>query len=192
MPRSLIRIHIVVGPGGSGKSTLARQLARRSAAAYVDKDALAAGLVDLALGLKGVPPSGRDSDTFYRQQVMPREYDAVWRVVRDNVMVGRPVTIDAPFIYYFSDPNYLAGALQAHGLTDVEPIVVQIEVDEATLRQRIEQRNLRRDDWKLANWPEFWSRSTSQPCQWQGVKIVRVQNGRDAKVDDLCTQILSA
>ena len=70
-------LHIVIGTAGSGKSTIARRLARQYAAAYLDKDAMSARFVEAALLAAGYDPGDRESNPFYRDNILPLEYDSL-------------------------------------------------------------------------------------------------------------------
>ena len=70
------RVFFVVGPAGSGKSTVSRQLARRYAAAYLDKDTVATLFTELLLEQNGSDKNDRDHNAFYQSTILPLEYDA--------------------------------------------------------------------------------------------------------------------
>src|SRR6478735_3047308 len=59
------------------KSTIARRLARTYAAAYLDKDAMSARFVEAALLAAGYDPGDRESNAFYRERILPLEYDSL-------------------------------------------------------------------------------------------------------------------
>src|SRR5690242_1832387 len=103
---------IVIGTAGSGKSTIAQHLARQHAAAYLDKDALSARFVEAALVTAGYDPGDRESNAFYRDRILPLEYDSLLDVAGANLRLGRPVVVDAPFSPYLSDPSYITTAAE--------------------------------------------------------------------------------
>ena len=70
-------LRIVIGTAGSGKSTIARRLARQYAAAYLDKDAMSARFVEAALLAAGYNPGDRESNAYYRERILPLEYDSL-------------------------------------------------------------------------------------------------------------------
>ena len=70
-------LRIIIGTAGSGKSTIARRLARTYAAAYLDKDAMSARFVEAALLAAGYDPGDRESNAFYRERILPLEYDSL-------------------------------------------------------------------------------------------------------------------
>ena len=93
MPQPTLRI--VIGTAGSGKSTIAQRLARQHAAAYLDKDAMSTRFVEAALVSAGYDPGDREANPFYRDTILPLEYDSLLDVAGDNLRIGRPVVIDA-------------------------------------------------------------------------------------------------
>ena len=98
-------LRIVIGTAGSGKSTIAQRLARQHGAAYLDKDAMSARFVEAALVAAGYDPGDRESNAFYRDTLLPLEYDSLLDVAGANLRIGRSVVIDAPFSPYLSDPD---------------------------------------------------------------------------------------
>jgi AAA domain len=105
-------LRIVIGTAGSGKSTIARRLARQYAAAYLDKDAMSARFVEAALLAAGYNPGDRESNAFYRERILPLEYDSLLDVAGANLRIGHPVVIDAPFSPYLSDPTFITAAAE--------------------------------------------------------------------------------
>ena len=53
----------------------------------------------------GYDPGDRESNAFYRERILPLEYDSLLDVAGANLRIGRPVVIDAPFSPYLSDPT---------------------------------------------------------------------------------------
>jgi AAA domain len=92
-----LTLRIVIGTAGSGKSTIAQRLACEYGAAYLDKDAMSARFVEAALLAAGYDPGDRESNAYYRERILPLEYDSLLDVAGANLRVGRPVVIDAPF-----------------------------------------------------------------------------------------------
>ena len=89
-------MRIVIGTAGSGKSTIAQRLARQHGAAYLDKDAMSARFVEAALVSAGYDPGDRESNQFYRDSILPLEYDSLLDVAGANLRLGCPVVVDAP------------------------------------------------------------------------------------------------
>ena len=101
-----LTLRIVIGTAGSGKSTIAQRLAREYGAAYLDKDAMSARFVEAALLAAGYDAGDRESNAFYRDRILPLEYDSLLDVAGANLRLGRPVVIDAPFSPYLSDRHF--------------------------------------------------------------------------------------
>jgi predicted kinase len=169
-------LRLVIGTAGSGKSTIARRLAREHAAAYLDKDAMSARFVEAALVAAGYAPGDRESNEFYRERILPLEYDSLLDVAGANLRVGRPVVIDAPFSPYLSDPTFITAAAERFDWPPVDIEVIRVRVPPAALRDRLRKRGLERDRRKLAHWDEYWAKHGAQPCAWTGVRLSEVSN----------------
>src|SRR5688500_3570814 len=164
-------LRIVIGTAGSGKSTIAQQLARQHGAAYLDKDAMSSRFVEAALVAAGYDPGDRESNAYYRDRVLPLEYDSLLDVAGANLRIGRSVVIDAPFSPYLSDPTFITTAAERFGWPPVDIEVIRVRVPPATLRHRLRKRGLERDRVKLAHWDEYWATHGAQPCAWTGVRL---------------------
>ena len=121
-------LRIVIGTAGSGKSTIAKRLARQHAAAYLDKDAMSTRFVEAALVSAGYDPGDREANPFYRDTILPLEYDSLLDVAGDNLRIGRPVVIDAPFSPYLSDPAFITAAAARFEWPSVDVEVVLVRV----------------------------------------------------------------
>ena len=123
-----LTLRIVIGTAGSGKSTIAQRLAREYGAAYLDKDAMSARFVEAALLAAGYDPGDRESNAYYRERILPLEYDSLLDVAGANLRIGRPVVIDAPFSPYLSDPNFITAAADRFHWPPVDVEVVRVRV----------------------------------------------------------------
>jgi predicted kinase len=183
-------LRIVIGTAGSGKSTIAQQLARRHGAAYLDKDAMSARFVEAALVAAGYDPGDRESNAYYRDQVLPLEYDSLLDVAGANLRIGRSVVIDAPFSPYLSDPTFITSAAQRFDWPPVDVIeVIRVRVSPAVLQGRLRARGLERDRVKLAHWDEYWAEHGGRPCAWAGVQLSEYINDQPANetIADMAT-----
>ena len=169
-------LRIVIGTAGSGKSTIARRLARQYAAAYLDKDAMSARFVEAALLAAGYNPGDRESNAFYRERILPLEYDSLLDVAGANLRISHPVVIDAPFSPYLSDPSFITAAAERFDWPPVDVEVVCVRVSPTTLQDRLRRRGLERDRVKLAHWNEYWAEHGGQPCAWTGVRLSEFSN----------------
>jgi predicted kinase len=169
-------LRIVIGTAGSGKSTIAQRRARHYAAAYLDKDAMCARFVEAALLAAGYDAGERESNAFYRERILPLEYDSLLDVAGANLRLGRPVVIDAPFSPYLSDPTFMTTAAKRFDWPPAEVEVVRVRVSPATLQRRLRERGLERDRFKLAHWDEYWAEHGGRPCAWTGVRLSEFSN----------------
>src|SRR4051794_22101001 len=106
-------LRIVIGTAGSGKSTIAQQLARQHGAAYLDKDAMSARFVEAALVAAGYDPGDRESNAYYRDQVLPLEYDSLLDVAGANLRIGRSSSSTHPSVRTCPIPRSLTPPLSA-------------------------------------------------------------------------------
>jgi predicted kinase len=166
----------VIGTAGSGKSTVAQRLAVAHEAAYLDKDAMSARFVEAALTAAGFDPGDRESNPFYRNHILPLEYDSLLDVAGDNLRIGRSVVLDAPFSPYLGDPDFIGASARRFGWPPADVEVVRVRVSPATLQHRLRERGLERDRWKLANWDEYWSEHGARTCSWANVRFTEFSN----------------
>ena len=66
---------------------------------------MSARFVEAALVAAGYDPGDREANAFYRDSILPLEYDSLLDVAGANLRLGRSVVIDAPFSPYLSDPD---------------------------------------------------------------------------------------
>lgn len=169
-------LRFVIGTAGAGKSTIAQLLARRHGAAYLDKDAMSARFVEAALAAAGYDPADRESNAFYRESILPLEYDSLLDVAGANLRLGRPVVIDAPFSPYLRDPDFITAAAERFHWPPADIEVVHVRVSPETLQERLRDRGLNRDRWKLAHWTEYWAEHGRPRCAWAGVRLSEFSN----------------
>ena len=169
-------LRIVIGTAGSGKSTIAQRLARQHGAAYLDKDTMSARFVDAALVSAGYDPGDREANPFYRDNILPLEYDSLLDVAGANLRLGLPVVVDAPFSPYLSDPTFITAAAERFDWPPIDVEVIQVHVSPKTLQDRLRKRGLERDEVKLAHWDEYWSVHGGLRCAWTGVRLSELSN----------------
>ena len=169
-------LRIVIGTAGSGKSTIAQRLARQHGAAYLDKDAMSARFVEAALVSAGYDPGDREANAFYRDSILPLEYDSLLDVAGANLRLGCPVVVDAPFSPYLSDPTFITAAAERFDWPPIDVEVVRVRVSPTTLQDRLRKRGLERDQVKLAHWDEYWAVHGGVPCAWTGVRLSELSN----------------
>ena len=169
-------LRIVIGTAGSGKSTIAQRLARQHGAAYLDKDAMSARFVEAALVSAGYDPGDREANPYYRDRILPLEYDSLLDVAGANLRLGRPVVVDAPFSPYLSDPTFITAAAERFDWPPIDVEVVRVRVSPRTLQDRLRKRGLERDQVKLAHWDEYWAVHGGLRCAWIGVRLLELSN----------------
>lgn len=179
----------VVGAAGSGKTTVALEIARRAGAAYLDKDTLAGPLVEAAMEAQGQSLEERESNSFYRDRIMPAEYAALFSVAGDNLRLGLSVVIDAPFAAYLRQPDFFERATALAAWPSVRRIVLHVYVSEAETRRRLAERGLSRDRAKLSKWEEFWAKWGHSSVTWTGIRVLEFHNGTAADIGDVLTQL---
>jgi len=179
------RVHFVIGPAGSGKTGVARLIAELGGAAYIDKDTACTRLTEALLDLAGTDRNERDLNPYYQSVVMDLEYATVLDLAADNLRLGRPVVLDAPFGRYFSQPDYLAEVTYRHKWpSDAELVVVQVRVDKDTARERVRARGCARDLSKLADWDTFWKTAEANECRWADGRRLVFDNRADGITAD--------
>lgn len=173
-------VAVVLGPAGSGKSSVSRHLAHRLRAAHLDKDTIVGGLTEEILRLAGHDPHDRDNNPYYVDNVMPLEYVALLRVAGDCLRAGTSVVLDAPFGAFLDDAEFLTRVSAKHQWPQAQWLVVRVVTDADTIRQRIAQRGLSRDTWKLEHWDEFWARASARHVRWADVVCVDLDSSGDS------------
>jgi predicted kinase len=177
------QVFIVIGPAGSGKTTIAQQTAEKHQAAYLDKDRVSGRFVEFALTASGHDPTDRESNDYYRANLLPLEYETLMDVAGVNLRLGRSVVLDAPFGAYFDDPGYLTRAVNDFHWPSPEITVIRVRVPQDVLRSRLIKRALERDNWKLAHWDDYWATYGRLECTWSGVQFQDFDNEAPLSLD---------
>jgi predicted kinase len=169
----------LIGPAGSGKSTIGKWIASKYRFCYLDKDMVCNKFTGLLLESNGYSPHERDGCPFYSDVVMDLEYQTLLDIANDNLKLGTSVILDAPFLGYFSNRNYIQELIEKYGWQNVKPFVLQVTVDFSVLKERLSARALDRDAWKLSNWDAYVQSIQEKQCLWEGVEIVQFDNSPD-------------
>jgi len=187
------KLYFVIGPAGSGKSTVSTQIARHSHAAYLDKDSVATFFTETLLELAGTDKNERDNNEYYQRVVMDLEYRTLLRLAGDNLRLGSSVVLDAPFVRYFPQADFLERAAAEHNWPDgVEIVVVHVTVDGSRVKDRVVDRGYERDAWKIAHWDEFWASAQAAECAWRGAHHVLFDNSADGETSARLDEALAA
>jgi predicted kinase len=154
MPSETVALPAVVITGwpATGKSTVGRELARRLGGALVDQDTATAPLVAVVADLVGVHDL-----TDHRLAGLTRQarYETVTALAEENLEVGVPVVLVAPFTEERRDLNAwttLEARLRAAGGS---PLLVWLRLDPATVVDRLRDRGAARDTAKATDLAEF-------------------------------------
>lgn len=146
---------LLTGWPAAGKSTVGRSLARRLGAALVDQDTATAPLVAVVADLVGVADL---DDQRLAGPTRTARYETVTALAEDNLRVGTPVVLVAPFTDERRDPDAWAALdlrLRAAGGT---PLLVWLQLRPGTAMQRLQARGAARDLAKLADPTAFLAR----------------------------------
>lgn len=166
----------LIGAAGSGKSTVGKFLSSKLHYCYLDKDIVANRFTGELLMSKGYEPTARDQCEFYKKEVMDIEYDTLLHIACENLKLGNSVILDAPFLSYFSDENYINQVKQRFNCSQMECYILEVFVPAEVLKQRILERNNARDTWKLDNWDTFIESVNQKRCLWKDVSYIRYDN----------------
>lgn len=177
------KVIFLVGAAGSGKSTVGKMLASHFHFGYLDKDVICNKFTGKLLETQGLSPNERDGCKFYQTEIMPLEYETLLEIAADNVRSGISVVLDAPFLGYFSDKEFIQKLKEKYCWEDSVPLVLEVTVNSEVLFQRIKDRNLSRDEWKLKNWNVFLDGLKSKKCLWNDVEIKQFDNS-DENLDE--------
>ncbi|MDF2444313.1 MAG: hypothetical protein JWR01_2516, partial [Subtercola sp.] len=129
--------YITLGGAGSGKSTLSKLISSVTGAVYLDKDTLAGPLVRLAMEAFGQDPSDRESNNLYLEKIMPVEYETLFAAAGQNLELGLSVVLDAPFVAYLNDPEFLQNSVDSAGWPPARIRVIQVRTSPDVVKQRL-------------------------------------------------------
>lgn len=154
----------------SGKSTLARALARRLAWPLLDKD-------DIKDHIAALP----DGNIL--------AYTILWAVVRRQLAQNLSVIVDSPLSYPI---GYDTGRRLAAEAT-ARLLVVELTLDEATWRARLEQRARTETGHKIAGWPAMQTLLHQYAGCWQYPILPQhhLPLASSLPVDQLCAAVLA-
>jgi predicted kinase len=181
--------YITLGGAGSGKSTLSRHLSSLTGAAYLDKDTLAGPLVKVALEALGQDPSDRESNALYLQKIMPAEYETLFATAGRNLELGHSVVLDAPFVAYLDDPDFLRRSTENATWPPTRIRVIHVQTSPDIVRRRLTERGNERDRIKLADWDGYWAKFGAVRCRWTTGEHVTVTNDDDSALDRVAALI---
>ncbi len=161
------RLLLFAGHAGTGKTTLAKRaiplLRERSGRdfLFLDKDTAYGAYSSHVMGLLTGDPDDRDSPT-YLNQLRDREYSGLLDIARENLQLGLNVLLVGPFTREIMTGKFFRPT-ELGMPEDTDCRIAWIDLDSAEAKRRIEQRNDRRDAWKLAHWDEYLKRRVEPP-----------------------------
>jgi predicted kinase len=127
-------VFVVAGAAGTGKTTLGRALAQACGAALLDLDAMTNPLLGQICLLAGIP---LDFDhPALRDPIRHARYRCVLDTALENIAVGRPVVLVAPFTTEISDRGAWDDAFADFEPTALNLIWVAVPLDLARERRR--------------------------------------------------------
>lgn len=133
---------LLTGGPGAGKSTVGRALARRLGAALVDQDTVTGPLVVVVANLIGVHDL---DDARLAGPTRQARYEAVIAVAEDNLRVGTPVVLVAPFTHERREGRVWAGLDRRLRAAGGSPLLVWLHLDPAAAARRLGVRGAARD-----------------------------------------------
>ena len=173
------RLLLFAGHAGTGKTTLAKRavalLKARSGQDYffLDKDTAYGAFSSHIMGLLTGNPDDRDSPT-YLNHLRDKEYAGLLDIARENLLLGMNVMLVGPFTREIMAGKFFRPT--ELGMPEGTACrIAWIDLDSAEARRRIEQRNDKRDAWKLAHWDEYLKRRVEPP---QHPVLMRLDNTR--------------
>lgn len=148
---------IITGCAGSGKTTIGKELAKQLGYAYVDKDTVTRTFTDFILKKLGSSSGDRES-ALYKNEILPIEYSATFKVCREILENGDSVIVTIPFISQISDWNKWLDIKREARIDDsVQIKFIWIKHDIDAEKKNILRRGAERDKYKINHWDEYSS-----------------------------------
>ena len=123
---------------------------------FLDKDTAYGAFSSHIMGLLTGNPDDRDSPT-YLNHLRDKEYAGLLDIARENLLLGMNVMLVGPFTREILAGKFFRPA--ELGLpADTVCRIAWIDLPSDEARRRIEQRNDKRDRWKLAHWDDYLKR----------------------------------
>lgn len=152
-----MKLVFFIGHAGSGKTTISEALAKKTKSVYLDKDVIGKHYMDKLSTVMGLDPKDRDSE-HYETHFRDMEYLAMLDIAAHNLLLGNDVYLVAPFSRETRNADWIDLYVEKHGIAKeaLEVYVVHVYVEDKTIqKERIIERRVARDEWKLANWESY-------------------------------------
>ncbi|TXK84514.1 AAA family ATPase [Paenibacillus sp. N3.4] len=162
------KLVLILGPAGAGKTTMAKALASKHGGAFLDMDTLLRPAAEAIMTLAGQDPSDRDSP-FYKTHCRDLGYRITMDAALENIGLGLDAYVVGPFTKEIAEAKWVETELSRIGATvhDVELKVIYVYLsEEQVYRQRIQERGLPIDHWKLNNWDDFRHSLIRREIKW--------------------------
>lgn len=147
------KLILVTSPPACGKTYISKLLAKRlNHVVYLDKDTL----ITLSKHIFRVAnePYNRSS-AFFEENIRNPEYECIVDLAMEALDYDDIVLINAPFTREIRDTAYMEQLKARLAEKQAKLVVIWVETSPEIVHQRMIQRNLDRDTWKLANWDQY-------------------------------------
>ncbi len=180
---------VITGIAGIGKTSFGQQLSEKlDNSVIIDKDTINDAFLRKSSFWKPFPdaycvsvkPLSRKT-AFYLENVRFQTYHCMLKIAQDNLQAGKIPILDGNYHKEISN-GYLRGFL----IPFFENLNSQVKfilchADEATMRERIENRNAERDSEKLISdkqWKSFLAENPSVPEEMASFDHIKVDLGK--------------
>lgn len=143
---------LITGPPASGKSTLAAAVARRLRAALLDQDVVTGALTAVVGDLVGTHDL---DDPVLAGPTRDARYEALLATAVDNLRIGTPVVLVAPFTLERRDSAAWRVVRERLAGAGGRPALVWLRLPADELVRRLRARGAERDRGKLADAAAF-------------------------------------
>jgi predicted kinase len=151
---------LVAGPPASGKTVLGAALARSLNAVLFDQDVLTKPLTAVVAGLLGTDDL---DDPRLALSTRAARYETLFDAAADNLAIGNPVVLVAPFTAERRDPVALSQVADRFAALAAKATLVWLRATPDLLRDRMGGRAAARDRAKLADLAAFLDRVDFAP-----------------------------
>lgn len=155
---SHVNLIIIGGLPGTGKSRLGKSLAESLAVPIIDKDTTTRPLVELALEQFSDAEGRHDRHSErYQNTVRREEYRCLLNVAEENLALGISMIVTAPFAWEIMAGDWVQSLNKTVRFLpyDIRILITWLTSPADVTLERLLQRNVPRDHWKLRNWGRY-------------------------------------